>query len=94
MVIKRINVLKLAIFQGAMMAAFGLLGGLCILLFGSMLGKMGGDAGGAIGMIGGIGAVIFLPILYGILGFIGGAIGAFVYNLIAGVVGGIELEVE
>ena len=93
MVIKRINVLKLAIFQGALMAAFGLLAGLFFLVFGSMFAKMGGGAGAA-GMIGGIGAVIFLPILYGVFGFIGGAIGAFVYNLVAGVVGGIELEVE
>lgn len=93
MVIKRINVLKLAIFQGAMMAAFGLLGGVFILLFGSMFARMGADAGAA-GMIGGVGAIIFLPILYGIFGFIAGAIGAFVYNLVAGVVGGVEIEVE
>ena len=93
MVIKRINVLKLAIFQGALMAAFGLLAGLFLLVFGSMFARMGADAGAA-GMIGGIGAVIFLPILYGVFGFIGGAIGAFVSNLGAGVVGGIELEVE
>ena len=32
--------------------------------------------------------------MYGVMGFIGGAIGAFVYNLVAGVVGGIEIEVE
>ncbi len=94
MVIKRINVLKLAIFQGALMAAFGLIAGLFVLVFGSMLGKMGGDQVGAVGLIGGVGAVIFLPILYGIFGFIGGAIGAFIYNLVAGVVGGIEIEVE
>lgn len=93
MVIKRINVLKLAIFQGALMAAFGLLAGLCFLVFGSMFAKMGGGLGTA-GFAGGIGAVIFLPIVYGIIGFIGGAIGAFVYNLVAGVVGGIEIEVE
>ena len=94
MVIKRINVLKLAIFQGALMAAFGLLAGLFLLVFGSMFSKLGGDGASAVGLIGGVGAVIFLPILYGIFGFIGGAIGAFVYNLVAGVVGGIEIEVE
>ncbi|MFT3790006.1 MAG: hypothetical protein QM741_02810 [Rudaea sp.] len=92
MVIKRINVLKLAIFQGALMAAFGLLAGLFFLLFGSMFAGFGGHSGA--GLIGGIGALIFLPILYAIFGFIAGAIGAFVYNLVAGVVGGIEIEVE
>ncbi|MBS0590013.1 MAG: hypothetical protein JSR65_05180 [Proteobacteria bacterium] len=93
MVIKRINVLKLAIFQGAMMAAFGLLAGLFFLVFGSMLSRMG-DGMGAAGMLGGIGALIFFPILYGIFGFIAGAVGAFIYNLVAGVVGGIEIDVE
>ena len=94
MVIKRINVLKLAIFQAAMMAAFGLLAGLLMLVFGSMFsGLIGGNTGSAV-VAGGIGMVIFLPIMYGIFGFIAGAIGAFIYNLVAGVVGGIEIEVE
>jgi hypothetical protein len=41
-----------------------------------------------------VGAVIFLPIFYGIIGFVGGLISALLYNLIARLVGGIELEVE
>ncbi|MBX3690381.1 hypothetical protein [Dokdonella sp.] len=92
MVIKRFNVLKLAIFQGALMAAFGLLAGLMVLIFGSMFaGALGKPS---VGVFGGIGALIFMPIMYGVMGFIGGAIGAFVYNLVAGVVGGIEIDVE
>ncbi len=39
-------------------------------------------------------ALIFLPIMYGILGFIGGAFYAIVYNVIASMTGGIELEIE
>ncbi|TLY49622.1 MAG: hypothetical protein E6K53_13135 [Gammaproteobacteria bacterium] len=92
MVIKSVNVLKLGIFQGAMMAAFGLIAGLFFLFFGSMLGSMSNHGG--LGFIGGIGALIFLPIMYGIFGFIAGVISAFLYNLIAGVVGGIEIETE
>jgi hypothetical protein len=42
----------------------------------------------------GTGFAIAMPFLYGALGFIGGVIGAFVYNLIAKWVGGIEVEVE
>jgi len=38
--------------------------------------------------------LIILPIFYGVVGFIAGAIGAALYNLIAGMVGGIEIEVE
>jgi hypothetical protein len=42
---------------------------------------------------GGAGAIlfIFLPIVYAIVGFIAGVITAFVYNLVAGWTGGIEL---
>jgi hypothetical protein len=38
--------------------------------------------------------MIAIPIIYGIIGFIGGAIGALLYNLFAGMVGGVEIEVE
>jgi hypothetical protein len=93
MIIKRIGVLKLAIFQGAMMAAFGLLMALIFMAFGAMIGSMNHNAA-AFGAIGGIAALIFLPILYGVFGFIAGAIGAALYNLIAGIVGGIEMDVE
>ncbi len=93
MVIKRIGVLKLAVFQAAMMAAFGLLAALIIMLFGTMIGSMNNQAG-AFGMVGGIAALIILPIMYGVIGFIAGAIGAALYNLVAGVVGGIEIDVE
>jgi hypothetical protein len=93
MVIKRIGVLKLAIFEGAMMAAFGLLAALFVMLFGAMLSSVNHDAG-VLGAVGGIAALIIFPIMYGVFGFIAGAIGAALYNLIAGIVGGIEMDVE
>jgi uncharacterized oligopeptide transporter (OPT) family protein len=42
----------------------------------------------------GAGFAIFLPFIYGAMGFIGGVISAFIYNVIAKWVGGVELEVE
>jgi hypothetical protein len=45
------------------------------------------------GMPGGLFAVA-LPVLYGVGGFVATAIGCFVYNLVAGWVGGIEVELE
>lgn len=33
-------------------------------------------------------------ILNGVAGFVGGAVGAFIYNIVAGMVGGISLEIE
>lgn len=38
--------------------------------------------------------MIGLPIFYGLIGFVFGTIGALVYNIFAGMVGGIEIEVE
>ncbi len=93
MVIKRIGVLKLAIFEGAMMSALGLIIALFVLMFGGMIGQLNHEAAMA-GMVGGIAALIIFPIMYGVFGFIAGAIGAALYNLVASVVGGIEIEVE
>ncbi len=36
--------------------------------------------------------VVFLPLLYLVFGYIGTAIGCWIYNLVAGWVGGIEYE--
>jgi hypothetical protein len=37
---------------------------------------------------------VAMPVLYGIFGIITGAIGAALYNLVAGWVGGIQVELE
>lgn len=42
----------------------------------------------------GTGFAFALPILYGIMGFIFTAIGCAIYNLVAGWVGGVEVELE
>jgi hypothetical protein len=42
----------------------------------------------------GIAAVFVIPIVYGIFGFIGGMISAVLYNVFAGIVGGIEVHTE
>ena len=100
MIIKRIGVVKAGVIQACVMALFGLIAGLFVLVFGSlagsMMGAMGGDttSGTGLGMLGGIGAVIFMPIMYGVMGFLAGVIGAAIYNLVARYVGGLELEVE
>ncbi|MGI9056655.1 MAG: hypothetical protein ACR2F2_12740 [Pyrinomonadaceae bacterium] len=72
--------------------------GLVIIIF-SLIGA-GSARGDAAFMVGGGGVVmgiivmIAIPIFYAIAGFIGGAIMALLYNLFAGIVGGIEIEVE
>ena len=42
----------------------------------------------------GMGLAIAMPILYGVCGFIFTAIGCALYNLVAGWVGGVEVELE
>ena len=40
----------------------------------------------------GPGVALLLPIFYGVLGFIFTAIGCAIYNFVAGLVGGVEVE--
>jgi hypothetical protein len=42
----------------------------------------------------GAGAIVAFPIFYGIMGFISGLIGAALYNLFAGWIGGLTIEVD
>jgi hypothetical protein len=42
----------------------------------------------------GVGAVIALPIIYGLIGFLSGLLMAGLYNLVTGLIGGLEIELE
>ena len=100
--IKKLGVLSVAKIQAIMLLVMSLLisvpYGLIVMLFGATLmgigqGNNGIAAGGGTIVIGLL-VMIGLPIFYGVIGFIAGAIGALLYNLFAGMVGGIEIEVE
>jgi hypothetical protein len=61
------------------------------------LGSMGQSAAPGAKLFGfgmGFGAIIFFPICYGIIGGIFAAIGAVIYNLVAGWVGGLEVDIS
>ena len=81
-------------------AFLGLLLGICMAFFsmvaGSLTGMMGPDATTAkmMGFGMGFGAIIIFPIMYGIVGGVGAALGALIYNLVAGWVGGLEVEIS
>jgi hypothetical protein len=53
-----------------------------------------GDRSALFSAIFGVGAVIFLPLLYGFFGAIGALISSAIYNMVAGMVGGVELTIE
>ena len=100
MVISKIGAMSLAKIMGVTYALLGLLIGGCfalISLAGAGLASASSDEGGMPAMFGaifGVGAVIFLPIFYGLMGFISGLIGALIYNVVAGMIGGVELDVS
>jgi|SRR6266851_8344626 hypothetical protein len=61
------------------------------------LGSMGQSAAPGAKLLGfgmGLGAIIFFPICYGLIGGIFAAIGAAIYNLVAGWVGGLEVDIS
>ena len=91
MVINRIAPFSLAKISGTLYAGMGLIFGALFSLV-TMAGIFGG-ADSPFGAMFGVGAIIFLPILYGCIGFVASLIGAWLYNVLAGMVGGVELDV-
>lgn len=98
MVVRRVGVLSLGKVFGCLYALFGLLFGAIFALLSLVGAGIGAASSGSneafLGAIFGVGAVIILPIFYGIMGFLGGLLTAFLYNLVSGIVGGVELEME
>ncbi len=100
--IRRLGVLSVAKIYATVLLVVSLLisipYGLIIIIYSLVGGSaVGGNAGFAVGgggIVIGLLIMIGLPVMYSILGFVGGAIGALLYNLFAGIVGGIEIEVE
>ena len=102
MIVRRVGVWSVAKLYGGISATMGLLIGACFavvaMVGGTMANAMGSESGvpgaGAFGALFGVGAVVMLPIVYGVLGVVGGAIGAGLYNLFAGIFGGIEVDIQ
>jgi len=95
MVIKRFEPLSVGKVAGVLYAAMGLVVGVIVSLA-AMIGGLAGrsEFGALAGGLVGIGAIVLLPIFYGVLGLIVAVIAAWLYNLSAGFVGGIEIDVQ
>jgi len=93
----QIGVLSFGKLMGAIYVGLGFIVG---LLYGSIFFIMGGmalsegDDEGMMGLLGGCGALILAPLFYGILGFLFGLLMAWIYNLAAGRMGGLEMTFE
>lgn len=97
MVVRSVGVISLGKIMGLMYALFGLLmGGFFALLsfFGAAIGAAQGVGGAWLGMLFGGGAVVIMPFLYGFFGFLGGVVTAALYNGVAALVGGLELDLQ
>jgi len=97
MIVKHVAPVSVAKVAGVVYAFLGLCFGALFSLIG-MAGAFAFDRSQApfpfAGLMFGAGAIIVLPIFYGIIGFIFSLIGAALYNLVAGWVGGVEVEMQ
>lgn len=96
MVITRVNPVSAAKVAGLLYVVIGLIAGAFVSLFtmaGAAIGAGSGNGDGAMfGALFGVGAIVLLPIFYGVFGFIGTLIMAWLFNVAAGMVGGVEIE--
>lgn len=88
--LKKIGILSSAKMQGMIFAVLGLIAGFIYAMILSIMLFATGSPG--LGIFFGFLALIGIPIVYGISGFAGGAIMAFLYNMVAGWTGGLELD--
>jgi hypothetical protein len=98
MVIRKVGIASVVKVAGVLYALLGFVIGVCVALF-AMVGlgaaaAANDDMPGWFGSLFGIGAVIVLPILYGVMGAIGGALMSLLYNFVANITGGLEIEVQ
>jgi hypothetical protein len=97
--VKRISPASALKVGAVVYAFFGLVVGVCTALFSMIAGSLGEMAGAtfgarAIGLGFGASAIIIMPIAYAVVGAIGGAVGAALYNVAAGWVGGVEVDIS
>jgi uncharacterized protein YacL len=95
MVIRKVGIWSVARMYGALSGGMGLIFGLIIAVLSAVgMTLAEGDEPPFIAAAMGVGAVVILPIFYGVLGICAGAIGAALYNVLAGIVGGVTIEVD
>ena len=95
MIIKRINAVSCAKITGLLYAIIGLfMGGLAAVA--ALVGRFAANSLGINNPFMtafGISAIIVFPLMYGAIGFVVTWIAAAIYNVLSGVVGGVQVEV-
>jgi hypothetical protein len=88
-VIKSIEIISWAKIHALFGIVFGLIYGVLFAIMGTAIGaKFSMPGATTLGLL----SIIVFPIIFGIMAFICGAILAFIYNIFAAKVGGIEIE--
>jgi hypothetical protein len=97
MVITRVSPLSAAKVVGVLYALLGLLFGAAVTLaalVGAFAAIGSDDGGSALGALFGVGSIIILPIFYGCIGFVMTLLSAWLYNVVSGMVGGVEVDLR
>jgi hypothetical protein len=92
-ILKSVGVMSVARIMGLLYGCLGLIFAPIFLLIGLMGSLVGKDKTPFAGIFGVVFAVL-MPLIYGAVGFVTGAISAFLYNVLARWMGGVELELE
>jgi len=95
MTITRVGPLSIAKIAGLLGVVIGLIFGAFVSLFslaGAAFGAGAGEDRAMFGALFGVGAIILLPIFYGCMAFVMTLIQAWLFNVAAGMVGGVEIE--
>ncbi|HKA63929.1 MAG TPA: hypothetical protein VKH83_15950 [Methylomirabilota bacterium] len=92
MIVNRVGPLSCAKVVGLLYVILGLIMGAFVSLFAVTMGGVPGrDPGNPVF---GMAAVVFFPVLYGVAGFVTTLIAAWLYNGLAGLVGGVEIDLR
>jgi len=95
MIVKSLGVLSVGKFLACFYALLGVIVGGFLSLFALLgAGVEGANIGPGGALLFGAGAIIIVPVAYGVAGFIGGVFVAALYNVVATIAGGIELELK
>ena len=90
-VLRSVGVMSFAKMSGAVYGALGLVFAPFLVLL-AVIGTIAGPRQHPLGPVFSIVFANLMPVIYAAMGFVMGAIGAFVYNLVAKWIGGVEVE--
>lgn len=95
MVITRVGPVSVAKVAAVLYAGIGLIVGALLSLV-ALAGSMAlpTEEAGIWGTVFGAASIILLPLLYGAFGFVATLIGAALFNVAAGLTGGVEIETK